>query len=162
MKTINVQLMPVTMANRGDLDDIDPGDPARYQVHSNWYWHQWSLDNPHVMFRLVHVEGEPSAVGMVAFGPFFTDRHLKEIVPGEYEIFHLVIDKNHQGQGLGKIVATSVLASLLALPDCLRVLVAIHPDNSRSRAFFSSLGVQPSDRRNYDGDPMYAFSRDSQ
>jgi hypothetical protein len=40
---VNWSLRPVTVANRGDLDDIDDidlGDPARYWVHSNWYRHQ--------------------------------------------------------------------------------------------------------------------------
>ena len=37
-------LQPVTIAN------IDPGDPARSWVHSNWFWHQQSLDNAAVTF----------------------------------------------------------------------------------------------------------------
>jgi hypothetical protein len=62
-------LKPVTTANRGDLDDIDAGPEARYWVHSNWYWHQRALDNPNILFRLIHVAGEEAAVGMMAFEP---------------------------------------------------------------------------------------------
>lgn len=151
---MKISLRPVTVANRGDLEDIDPGPEQRYWVHSNWYWHQWSIDNPHIVFRLIHVEGIEAAVGMVAYGPFYRDEALTEAVAGEYEIIHLVIDHQYHGRGYGKVAALAALRSLLALPDCQRVVVANHPDNTAARAFFRSLGFVPIDRRNYDGDPM--------
>jgi uncharacterized damage-inducible protein DinB/RimJ/RimL family protein N-acetyltransferase len=153
-----VRLLPVTMTNRGDLDDIEPGHPERYLVHSNWYWHQVSLERPQVAFRLVHAaEGGP-AVGMVAYGPSYRDRALTERCEGEYEIHHLVIDRRHQARGIGRAVADQVLSELRALPVCRRVVVAINPDNARSQAFFSALGARPLEARNYDGDPMYELS----
>jgi ribosomal protein S18 acetylase RimI-like enzyme len=150
----HIELRPVTLANRGDLDDIDPGDPQRYWVHSNWYWHQQSLDNPNITFRLVHVRGQEAAVGMVAWGPMYLDEALTDRVQGAYEITHLVLDRRHQRQGIGAAVARKVLAMLLALPDCEGVVVAVHPDNAASASLFRSLGFVPADMTNYDGDPM--------
>ena len=150
-----VRLLPVTMGNRGDLDDIEPGDPERYLVHSNWYWHQISLERPMVSFLLAHPVGGGEAVGMVAYGPSYRDRDLTERAQGDYEIHHLVIDRRHQSRGIGRDVTELVLAELRALPACRRVVVAIHPDNARSRAFFGALGARPLGQRNYDGDPMY-------
>lgn len=64
-----VALRPVTTRNRGDLDDIDAGSTQRSWVHANWYWHQQSLDNPNIVFRLVYIAEVETAVGMVAIGP---------------------------------------------------------------------------------------------
>ena len=149
-----VQLRPVTMHNRGDLEDIDAGDPQRYWVHSPWYWHQWSLDNPTITFRLVHTDASEVAVGMVAYGPYHQDEALTQAVPGTFELIHLVIDHRTQAKGIGRIVAASVIASLKALPDCQRIVVAHHPENEVAARFFTRLGFLESALRNYDGDPL--------
>lgn len=151
---MRIQLRPVTLANRGDIDDIDPGPQALAWVHVGWYWHQVDLDRPAVEFRLVHVDGIDSAVGMVAHGPAYRDEELTEAIPGRYELTHLVIDHRHHRQGIGTVVARSVLTTLAARPDCEEIMVAHHPDNAPSRALFLGLGCTPSDERNYDGDPV--------
>jgi RimJ/RimL family protein N-acetyltransferase len=155
----SVTLRPVTLANRGDLDDIDPGHPVRTWVHANWYWHQQSLERPAVTFRLIHVADAAVAVGLVAYGPSYEDEALTRPIAGEYEIIHLVLDAAHQRRGIGTIVARSVLGALLALPDCSRVVVASNPANAGSARFFGVLGFEPIERRNYDGDPMRAYRR---
>ena len=96
---------------------------------------------------------------MVAYGPAYEDEALRRAMPGTYEIIHLVIDKAHQGRGIGAVVARSVLSTLLALPDCERVLVASNPENRASAAFFASLGFTPMELANYDGDPVQVFRR---
>jgi diamine N-acetyltransferase len=151
---MNIELRPVTIANRGDLEDIDAGDPQRHWVHSPWYWHQWSLDNPNIIFRLIHSSESETAVGMVAYGPLYEDEALTRAVPSAYELIHLVIDHRFQVKGIGRSVAESVIATLRALPDCQRILIAHHPDNTISRHFFARLGFQASEHANYDGDPM--------
>ncbi len=154
---MNVQLRPVTIANRGYLEDIEPGEPQRYWVHSNWYWHQQSLDNPNITFRMVHVASEEAPVGMVAYGPMYLDEALTRRVSGAYEITHLVLDVKYQRRGLGAIVCNAVLAALLELPDCQRVVVAVHPDNNASAAFFLSLSFAPTELRNYDQDLILEY-----
>lgn len=69
---MEIQLRRVTLANRGDIDDIEPGSNAVGWVHVGWYWHQVSLDRPGIEFRLVHLTGAEDAVGMVA-GDVVTD-----------------------------------------------------------------------------------------
>jgi diamine N-acetyltransferase len=157
-RRMKFRLEPVTLDNRGDLDDIDPGRAALEWVHSNWYWHQVSLDRPPVNFRLVHVDGVDVAVGMVGYGQAYADEALLQPVPGRYELAHLVIDHRHHRQGIGKAVARSVLTMLAAEPDCSEVIVAHHPDNEPSRLLFQKLGLQPTEERNYDGDPLLVGS----
>jgi RimJ/RimL family protein N-acetyltransferase len=147
------QLRPVTISNRGDLEEIDLGD-EKYWMHSNWYWHQQALEHPDVHFRLVHLEGEDTAVGLVAFGRSFTDEALQQAVPSAYEVIHLGLDVRVRGRGLGRRVAEAVIGMMWAEPDCLEIVVAHHHDNLGSRAFFSHLGFQPTERQNYDGDPL--------
>jgi RimJ/RimL family protein N-acetyltransferase len=150
----SVALRPVTLANRGDLDDIDPGHPMRTWVHANWYWHQQSLEHPAVTFRMIHLAGVEPAVGMVAFGPAYEDVELTRPIAGEYEIIHLVLDARYQRRGIGSVVARAALQILLAIPGCTRVVVAINPANAASARFFATLGFEPIERVNYDGDPM--------
>jgi RimJ/RimL family protein N-acetyltransferase len=152
-----VELRPVTLANRGDLDDIDVGEDARFWVHSNWYWHQWSVERPDILFRLIHLEGQAEAVGMVAVGPFYEDEALTRRVPGVYEVIHLAIDHHWQRQGIGVRVARAAVALLAALPDCHEIRVAHHPDNLASRSLFLSLGFAPAEAVNYEGDPLLAL-----
>lgn len=156
---MGVMLKPVTTLNRGDLDDIDAGSQQRYWVHANWYWHQQSLDNSNILFRLIHIPDVEGAVGMVAFGPAYADERLTQIIDGAYELIHLVIDVSHQRRGIGRTVTRAVLHMLAAQPDCTRVLVAHNPENSASHIFFTSLGFRAIDRQNYDGDPMLELSR---
>jgi RimJ/RimL family protein N-acetyltransferase len=156
---MKLQLRPVTIANRGDLDEIDAGAEERYWVHANWYWHQQSIDHPDVTFRLIHLDGVATAVGIVAYGPYYEDEALTRAIHGEYEIIHLVVDKAHRHKGIGRAAALSVLRLLLALPDCRRVVAATNLANRASALFFAGLGFRPFDRRNYDGDPMCVYER---
>jgi len=156
---LGISLRPVTIRNRGDLDDIDPGPQEKYWVHSNWYWHQQSLDNLNIVFRMVHVEGMEHAVGMLAYGPFYRDNALTDPAPFDYELIHLVIDYRYKRRGIGSTVAVAALAALQANPDWKRVLVASHPENLDAQRFFAKLGFVPTSEVNYDGDPLSVIPR---
>jgi diamine N-acetyltransferase len=158
---MRIKLQPITLENRGDLDEIDAGAPQRNWVHSAWYWHQQSIGNPNIIFRLIHSDAFECAIGMVAFGPAYEDEQLTRQIDGAYEIIHLVLDHHHQKKGMGQLVARSIIHMLAAHPDCERVLVAHHPDNSVSRSLFIKLGFQPVELRNYDGDPMLELLQSS-
>lgn len=158
---MELSLRPVTLANREDLEDIDPGRAAVGWVHSAWYWHQVSLDRPDVDFRLVHVNGADVAVGMVGYGPAYADEGLTTRVPGRYELAHLVVDHRWHRRGIGQAIARSVLTMLAAHPDCREVMVCHHPDNLASRQLFLGVGLLPTDQRNYDGDPILLASADA-
>lgn len=147
-------LEPVTLANRGDLEEIVPGDGSLAWIHSNWYWHQVSLDRADIDFRLVYRSGVDVAVGMVGYGRAYADEALLEPIPGRYELAHLVIDHRHHRQGIGQSVARAIFAKLAAEPDCREIVVAHHPDNEPSRSLFTGLGLNPSRERNYDDDPF--------
>ena len=154
MPGMETELRQVTMANRGELGDIDPGPAARGWVHAPWYWHQASLDRADLVFRLIYVLDSAAAVGMVAYGQAYADRELTKPVRGRYELAHLVIDHRSQRKGIGRAVARRVLAALADQADCRELVVAHHPDNQASRTLFTALGLAPSTERNYDGDPM--------
>ncbi len=158
--TMNVELRPVTLHNRGDLEKIDPGSLEKEWVLPSWYWHQQSLDRPGSQFRLIHADIADNAVGMIAFGPSYNDVAQTQRVPGEYELKQLVIDARYHRQGLGRIAATAILKGLAALPDCQWMVVTHHPDNVVSRAFFRSLGFRPINRTAHNGNPMLAMSSD--
>ena len=105
---MELSLKPVTLANRGDLDDIDPGPAALGWVHSNWYWHQVSLDRADIEFRMIHLDSVDEAVGMIGYGQAYADESLLEPIPGTYELAHLVIDHRHHRRGIGRVAARRV------------------------------------------------------
>lgn len=158
---MDLRLEPVTLTNRGELEDIEPGEAALGWVHANWYWHQASLDRADIDFRLVYSRGVTEAVGMVGYGRAYADEALLEQVPGRYELAHLVIDHRHHRQGIGQGVARATLKKLAAEPDCHEIVIAHHPDNGPSRSLFLGLGLQPTGERNYDGDPLLIISPES-
>lgn len=127
-------------------------------MHFNWYWHQVSLDRADIEFRLIHLDSVDEAVGMIGYGQAYADEHLLEPIAGTYELAHLVIDPRHHHRGIGRVAARAVLTALASNPDAESIIVAHHPDNEPSRKLFTSLGLQPTDQRNYDGDPLLAAS----
>lgn len=61
------------------------------------------------------------------------------------QIFHLVIDQNSQGRGLGKASVRLVLDHIRQeLPACKNVTLTVHPNNGAARHIYESSGFQAS------------------
>ncbi len=152
------ELRPVTLENRGDLEEISPGEQALAWVHRHWFWHQHSLENSNICFRLIHISTSVRAIGMVAYGPAYTDENHTVGYLGDFELLHLVIDQRYQRQGFGREVAVQVLRNLAGEQDCRRILVALNVANLPAQAFVESLGFVAINQRHYDGDRMWAIA----
>ena len=64
-------------------------------------------------------------------------------VPEELDalwIYRIMVDKNYQGQGIGKIAAKLMIEKMMELPDVKRIVAAFRPENEASHALWKSLG----------------------
>jgi len=152
------ELRAVTLENRGDLEQINPGEQAQAWVRRHWFWHQHALENSHISFRLIHIPRAVHAIGMVAFGAAYSDEAHTIGFLGDFELLHLVIDQHYQRQGLGRDVAVQVLRTLANEPDCRRILVALNAANLPAQSFVEALGFLAIKQQHYDGDPMWAIA----
>ncbi|MEW6031436.1 MAG: GNAT family N-acetyltransferase [Bacillota bacterium] len=57
-----------------------------------------------------------------------------------YWIVRLMIDKAHQGRGLGRATLVEVLRLMAENPDCQEVFISHHPENKVADRLYTSLG----------------------
>jgi diamine N-acetyltransferase len=73
----------------------------------------------------------------------------------QYSIYHFFIDYRHQGKGYGRRALLSFVPFVAQhYPACRMLQLTVHPDNTRARALYASLGFQPTGRV-VDGEPLY-------
>lgn len=60
----------------------------------------------------------------------------------EFNIFRLMIDRRHQGQGYGRQTMEVLIARFLADPRPSRITTCFVPANSEARRFYASLGFR--------------------
>ena len=67
----------------------------------------------------------------------------------EYDIWHMMIDRAHQGRGYGKKALEKCLDYIRTKPfgDCSRVALTCHEGNSAALGLYASLGFLPTGQR---------------
>lgn len=72
----------------------------------------------------------------------------------EYNIWHMMIDKNYQGRGCGKAAMAACLAYIASKPfgDSDRVVLTCHKENSAALALYRKFGF--AETGNYDDEEM--------
>ncbi|MCR5633888.1 MAG: GNAT family N-acetyltransferase [Lachnospiraceae bacterium] len=73
-------------------------------------------------------------VGFAMYG-YSSDRE-------EYELCRLMIDRNHQGKGIGSIALSLCLDELFSIDDCDRVYLQVHKDNERAKRIYARHGFR--------------------
>ena len=80
--------------------------------------------------RAIYCGAKP--VGFAMYG-YNTER-------SEYELCRLMIDKNHQGKGIGSIALALCLDELFSIDDCDSVYLQVHRDNERAKHIYRRYG----------------------
>jgi diamine N-acetyltransferase len=89
--------------------------------------------------RALYLDDEPIGLGL--WGPFYPGyAYDGPPEPGAYIIDHVMVDRRRQGKGYGRRLVELLIAELEALPDCRRILLAVHPGNVRAIALYEKLG----------------------
>ena len=77
----------------------------------------------------------------------------------EYDIWHMMIDKNEQGKGYGRAVLEQVLAYIAGKPfgDSDRVCLTCNRDNAAAMKLYLSMGFAPTGNSDEDEDELALF-----
>ena len=57
-----------------------------------------------------------------------------------YWIYRIMVDKEHQGKGIGKAATKLMIAEMAKLPNAIKIVVGYHPENIGAHSLYSSLG----------------------
>jgi diamine N-acetyltransferase len=76
---------------------------------------------------------EDKAVGFLMF-------NTKEEELGGYWIYRIMIDKNYQQRGIGKIATQLMIEEMAKLPNSKKIVVGYHPENLGAHNLYASLG----------------------
>ncbi len=71
------------------------------------------------------------------------------------EIFHLLIDRAHQGRGLGTAAVSAIVGHLRRdHSDCTELSLTVHPRNERALRLYRSAGFHSTNEQR-DGEPIW-------
>lgn len=57
-----------------------------------------------------------------------------------YWVYRIMVDKEFQGKGIGKIATKLMISEIAKLPNAKRIVVGYHPENSGAHNLYASLG----------------------
>lgn len=64
-----------------------------------------------------------------------------------YWVYRIMVDKEYQGQGIGKIATKLMISEIAKLPNAKRIVVGYYPENVNAHKLYASLGfIDNSDR----------------
>lgn len=129
-----VELREITRETLRPILDLDAGDDGR-QVAPNAISIAQAHFSPEAWFRAIHDGDQP--VGFVMLYD-----HTLGSAPEqrEYFLWRLMIDRKHQGRGLGRAAVERLVAHVRTRPDARRLLVSHVKDADRLARFYASLG----------------------
>jgi len=159
VKTQMIHLSLIDHQNANSIHRIFPGDEGKFWVNFNWYWLELARRRPLIQARFIYLDSNPEPVGFMAYGQHYKDRLLKDIQAGSFELYHIVIDANHQKKGIGRLATLLSIQEIAKNESCEKVLVSCHPDNKSATQLYKGLGFVEVGR-NYDDDPLYALTKE--
>ncbi|RZT23810.1 GNAT family N-acetyltransferase [Fictibacillus sp. BK138] len=59
---------------------------------------------------------------------------------GGYWIYRIMLDKNYQQKGIGKIATQLMIEEMSTLPNVKRIVVGYHPENLGAHQLYKSMG----------------------
>jgi len=72
-----------------------------------------------------------------------------------YWIYHFFIDQVQQGKGYGKAALQAFIVLVKEQhPNCQQLKLTVHPENSRARSLYTSVGFRPTGAQQ-DDEPVY-------
>lgn len=135
------------------VHSIYPGDDFKFYLNYNWYWNGIVKLRKELVEKYIVLDDE--VVGYVVYGPHFSDRLLENRIQGIAEIYHIILDSNHHGRGVGGQVMHDITSLLLKLDVYKKVYVAFAPSNSGAENFYKNVGFTDTSIKNYDDDPIF-------
>ncbi|MER7499704.1 GNAT family N-acetyltransferase [Nonomuraea pusilla] len=131
--TIPVRLDDLTLETWEEVADLAVADDQRHLVAPNLYSIAESRFLPGFLTRAVMHDGQ--AVGFAMYGPDPDD--------GQVWLYRLMIDRAHQGKGLGRAALRQVIAHVRDELGAPVLRLGVRADNAAATALYASAGFVP-------------------
>ncbi|WP_404470663.1 GNAT family N-acetyltransferase [Vreelandella venusta] len=132
---MGVTLKSITRENFEAVIALELATSQRDYVACNLYSIAESSFHPTYQPRAIYCNGE--TVGFLMYEFFHHDGR-----PPAYNIFRLMVDRRHQGKGIGHRAMQCVLDEIRAQGSFERVAICYVSTNQVARDFYASLGFQ--------------------
>lgn len=132
---MGVTLKSITRENFEAVIALELATSQRDYVACNLYSIAESSFHPTYQPRAIYCDGE--TVGFLMYESFHHDGR-----PPAYNIFRLMVDRHHQGKGIGHRAMQCVLDEIRAQGSFERVAICYVSTNQVARDFYASLGFQ--------------------
>lgn len=129
----NISLKDVTRENFDAIIALEVTESQCRYVADNLYSIAESKFHPTYQPRAIYCDGD--VVGFLMYESLHHDNR-----PPTYHIFRLMIDRNHQGRGIGHKAMQCVLDEIKAKGPFERITICYVPNNQVARDFYASLG----------------------
>lgn len=130
---MEIVLKDTTRENFDAIIALEVAESQRGYVADNLYSIAESKFHPTYQPRAIYCDG--TVVGFLMYESFDHDDR-----PPEYNIFRLMVDRNHQGRGIGHQAMQCVLDEIRAKGPFERITICYVPTNQVARDFYASLG----------------------
>lgn len=132
---MEITLKDVTRATFEAVIALEVATSQRDYVASNLYSIAESAFEPTFRPRVIQCDGQ--IVGFLMYESFG-----QHGLPHTYSIFRLMVDRHHQGRGIGHRAMQAVLDEIRAQGPFERITICYVPSNQVARDFYASLGFR--------------------
>ncbi|MEQ6918469.1 GNAT family N-acetyltransferase [Halomonas aquatica] len=132
---MDVSLQKVTRENFESVIALELATSQRDYLAGNLY--SLAESSLHSTYRPRAIVCDGEVVGFLMYESF--DQHGR---PPAYSIFRLMVDRHHQGRGIGYRAMQLVLDEIRAQGPFERIAICYVPTNRVARDFYASLGFQ--------------------
>ncbi|MGG0176484.1 GNAT family N-acetyltransferase [Gottfriedia acidiceleris] len=131
MQNRNVVLVELNAENWYECCLLEVAEDQKSHIEPNAISIAQSKFEPSLKPYAIHFEGK--AVGFLMFNT------TEEELDG-YWIYRIMVDKNFQQKGLGKIATQLMIDEMIKQTNAKRIVVGYHPENLGAHNLYSSIG----------------------
>ena len=133
MIVMNVKIEELNAANWYDCCNLTLADGQEQYMEPNAVSIAQSKFEPSLKPYAIYTDGQIA-------GFLMYNSELEEL--GSYWIYRIMVDKNHQGKGIGKAAVKLMIDEMAKSLDAQKIAVGYHPENTGAHALYESLGFQ--------------------
>ncbi|MBM6617787.1 GNAT family N-acetyltransferase [Bacillus suaedaesalsae] len=131
MKKTNIKLLEVNVENWYECCKLELLNEQKEYIESNAISISQSKFEPTLKPYAIYFEDK--VVGFLMYNS------VKEELDS-YWVYRIMIDKNFQGKGVGKVATELMISEIGKLPNAKKIAVGYHPENKGAHQLYSSLG----------------------
>ncbi|MFF2753021.1 GNAT family N-acetyltransferase [Psychrobacillus sp. NPDC058041] len=131
MSTENVKIVELNAENWYDCCELEVSTEQKEYMEPNAISIAQSKFEP--TLKPYAIYDEEKIVGFLMYNT------VQEELDG-YWVYRIMVDKEHQGKGIGKAATKLMISEIAKLPNAKKIVVGYHPENFGAHNLYSSLG----------------------